>query len=67
MKEFLNNARGISKVPLDGAKRRYVGITMLTLTPEIISELRQRNQPVPANIKSGVLVWKVMYGSPAHL
>ncbi|GJQ76790.1 hypothetical protein Trydic_g15001 [Trypoxylus dichotomus] len=67
VKEFLNNARGESKVPIEGAKRRYVGITMLTLTPEILSELRQRNQPVPNNIKYGVLVWKVMYGSPAHL
>lgn len=67
VKRFLNSARGVSKVPLEGAKRRYVGITMLTLTPEIISELRQRNQPVPNNIKHGVLVWKVMYGSPAHM
>ncbi|KRT83137.1 PDZ domain-containing protein [Oryctes borbonicus] len=67
VKQFLNNAQGVSKVPSEGAKRRYVGITMLTLTPEIISELRQRNQPVPDNVKYGVLVWKVMYGSPAHL
>lgn len=50
------------KIPV----RRYMGITMLTLTPEILAELRQRSHPVPANIQSGILVWKVILGSPAH-
>lgn len=45
--------------------RRYMGITMLTLTPEILNELQQRNQFVPSDVKSGVLVWKVILGSPA--
>nr|XP_022903640.1 serine protease HTRA2, mitochondrial-like [Onthophagus taurus] len=67
VKEFLKNTAGVVKVPKEGAKRKYVGITMLTLTPQIISELQQRNQQVPSSIKNGVLVWKVMYGSPAHL
>lgn len=46
--------------------RRYMGITMLTLTPEIIAELKQRGQQIPDNITNGILVWKVIMGSPAH-
>lgn len=47
--------------------RRYMGITMLTLTEDIITELRQRNQFLPDDLKYGVLVWKVIIGSPAHV
>ncbi|KAH8306489.1 hypothetical protein KR018_002387, partial [Drosophila ironensis] len=46
--------------------KRYMGITMLTLTPDILFELRARSQNMPANLKHGVLVWKVIVGSPAH-
>ncbi|KAJ8925069.1 hypothetical protein NQ315_001240 [Exocentrus adspersus] len=49
-----------------GPKRLYMGITMLTLTPQIIHELQQRNHIIPRDIESGVLVWKVIFGSPAH-
>lgn len=47
--------------------RRFLGITMLTLTDDILSELRQRSFSVPTDVKSGVLVWKVILGSPAHV
>lgn len=46
--------------------RRYMGITMLTLTPEILAELKQRSHDVPNHIRNGILVWKVIVGSPAH-
>ncbi|XP_063702843.1 serine protease HTRA2, mitochondrial [Culicoides brevitarsis] len=46
--------------------RRYMGITMLSLTPEILQELKQRHHDVPDHISSGILVWKVIIGSPAH-
>ncbi|XP_035900656.1 serine protease HTRA2, mitochondrial [Anopheles stephensi] len=46
--------------------RRYIGITMLTLTPEILSELQQRNHKFPPSVRGGVLVWKVIQGSPAY-
>lgn len=46
--------------------RRYMGITMLSLTPEILQELKQRSHDVPENIQNGILVWKVIIGSPAH-
>jgi HtrA serine peptidase 2 len=48
-------------------KRRYMGITMLTLTPQIIHELQARNHQVPVDVTHGVLVWKVVIGSPAYV
>jgi HtrA serine peptidase 2 len=47
--------------------RRYMGITMLTLTPEILRELKQRSHSVPDHIQNGILVWKVIIGSPAYV
>lgn len=49
------------------AKRRYMGITMLTLTPQIIHELQARNHQLPIDVTHGVLVWKVVIGSPAYM
>lgn len=46
--------------------RRYMGITMLTLTPSILAELKQRGSQIPESIQTGILVWKVIVGSPAH-
>ncbi|XP_058442973.1 serine protease HTRA2, mitochondrial [Malaya genurostris] len=58
-------AKGYSteKIPV----RRYMGITMLTLTAEILRELRQRSLNVPETVQNGILVWKVIQGSPAHV
>lgn len=68
-KEFLDKAAErrkngftIERPPI----RRYMGITMLTLTPEILMELKQRSHDVPNHIRNGILVWKVIIGSPAH-
>ncbi|XP_050100014.1 serine protease HTRA2, mitochondrial isoform X2 [Anopheles aquasalis] len=49
-----------------GRSKQYLGITMLTLTPDIIGELQRRSPTFPANVRSGILVWKVIRGSPAH-
>lgn len=68
-KSFLQNARDRR---VQGARasflpvRRYMGITMLTLTDDILRELRERSQSIPESIVHGVLVWKVIIGSPAH-
>ncbi|XP_055697006.1 serine protease HTRA2, mitochondrial-like [Phlebotomus papatasi] len=68
-KKFLN--RGKERIKKGGQKatpphRRYMGITMISITPDILQELRHRSHPVPNHITSGVLVWKVILGSPAH-
>lgn len=66
VKDFLKTARSNQTSPIDNVKRKYMGITMLTLTDQIIHELHQRDQFVPPSITHGVLVWKVIVGSPAH-
>ncbi|EEC12130.1 serine protease, putative [Ixodes scapularis] len=48
------------------SERWYLGITMLTLTPSLIQELQERDPMFP-NVSSGVLVWRVVLGSPANL
>lgn len=67
-KEFLRRAKERGRRPKGSkeSRRRYMGITMLTLTDEIMAELRQRNHAIPSSLNSGVLVWKVIVGSPAH-
>ncbi|XP_028148095.1 serine protease HTRA2, mitochondrial [Diabrotica virgifera virgifera] len=65
VKEFLKTTKGPRK-SIDKPKRIYMGITMLTLTPQIIHELQQRDHQIPRDIERGVLIWKVIYGSPAH-
>uniref|UniRef100_A0A670JM26 Serine protease HTRA2, mitochondrial n=1 Tax=Podarcis muralis TaxID=64176 RepID=A0A670JM26_PODMU len=46
-------------------KRRYIGVMMLTLTPSILSELKIRDPAFP-DVSYGVLIHKVIIGSPAH-
>lgn len=46
-------------------KRRYMGATLLTLTEDLIRELQASNTVIP-QVSRGVLVWKVVVGSPAY-
>lgn len=61
--EKVKKNRGGEKTPT----RRYMGITMLSLTPEILAELKNRGSAIPETIHNGILVWKVISGSPASL
>ncbi|XP_067012917.2 serine protease HTRA2, mitochondrial [Anabrus simplex] len=71
-KDFLKRSEakvkgaGTSNSQQQGRPRRYMGITMLTLTPEIIAELQMRDAHIPADVTHGVIVWKVVVGSPAY-
>ena len=47
-------------------KRRYMGITMLALTEDIIRELRARQEDFFPDVTHGVLIHKVVLGSPAY-
>jgi len=63
---FLHKNKSHGKTFAPQSARRYMGITMLTLTDEILRELRNRSHTVPSDITRGVLVWKVIFGSPAN-
>ncbi|CAL1575113.1 unnamed protein product [Knipowitschia caucasica] len=45
-------------------KRKYIGVTMLTLTPRIISELKLRDAMFP-DVTHGILIHRIIVGSPA--
>ncbi|CAB0038720.1 unnamed protein product [Trichogramma brassicae] len=49
----------------DSSRRRYLGITMLTLTPDILNDMQQQGGASPI-VRNGVLIWRVMFGSPAY-
>uniref|UniRef100_H2Z5M8 Serine protease HTRA2, mitochondrial n=1 Tax=Ciona savignyi TaxID=51511 RepID=H2Z5M8_CIOSA len=46
--------------------RRWIGINMLSITPDIASHLRSRNPDFP-DVTSGVYVHKVQYESPSYM
>lgn len=66
VKEFLALAKRTKRSDGSAPRRKYMGITMLTLTPQILHELHERQHPIPRDVQHGVLVWKVIIGSPAH-
>lgn len=66
VKSFMEKNKGKIK-KTDSFRRRYMGITMLTLTPQIIHELHERQHRIPDHLNHGILVWKVIIGSPAHM
>eukprot|EP00092_Neocalanus_flemingeri_P038353 GFUD01041756.1.p1 GENE.GFUD01041756.1~~GFUD01041756.1.p1 ORF type:complete len:447 (-),score=119.75 GFUD01041756.1:176-1516(-) len=46
------------------SSRRYIGITMITLNPQIIEELKTRIQ-IPQNINHGIIIYRIVLSSPA--
>ncbi|CAK9824440.1 Serine protease HTRA2, mitochondrial [Anthophora retusa] len=71
-KDFLKRAelrrKGKStRTAVDNPKTQYIGVTMLTLTPDLFYELQKKLKGIPHNIRHGVLIYKVIMGSPAHM
>jgi len=66
-KEFLKKSAEAQKKGggLDNS-RRYIGITMVTLNPQIIDELKVRIQ-VPQNVSHGIIIYRIVLKSPADL
>ncbi|XP_039270049.2 serine protease HTRA2, mitochondrial-like [Styela clava] len=62
LKERRRSSSGHARLPT--GRRKYIGITMLTLTEDIVDQLRLRNPDFP-NVAKGVLVHRVQYNSPA--
>jgi HtrA serine peptidase 2 len=64
-KEFLRKSGEASKAGWPTGRRRYIGITMLSLSPQIIEELRYRGNIHPS-VTNGILVYRLVAGSPAE-
>jgi HtrA serine peptidase 2 len=65
-KEFLQKSeqRRRSGWPDQQIQRRYMGITMLAISPQIIEELRSKID-IPPHIVHGIVVFRIVQGSPA--
>ena len=51
------------RVPLPS--KRYLGVTLLTLNPEIVLELKRHHKEFP-DVTQGAAIMKVVEGSPSH-
>uniref|UniRef100_A0A0B6ZXA3 PDZ domain-containing protein n=1 Tax=Arion vulgaris TaxID=1028688 RepID=A0A0B6ZXA3_9EUPU len=71
MLKFLNKAEALmknGKTDNGFLKRRYMGITMLTLTENVMRDLKSNiKMPNFPDIDGGVFVYKVIPGSPAYI
>jgi len=67
-KEFLKKSAESKKFvgKASSGTRRYIGITMLSLNPQVIEELRARGQ-VTVNLLHGIVIYRVVVGSPADM
>lgn len=63
-KDFIKNGGYFRKAKRN--EKFYIGITMMTLSPEIVDELQRRNPSWFGEVKGGVLVTKVTLGSPSE-
>ncbi|KAI5735107.1 hypothetical protein M8J77_014250 [Diaphorina citri] len=63
--EFLTNYKR-KDIDRTITHKKYIGITMLTLNEKLIEQLR-RDRHIPYDLTHGVLIWRVMYNSPAYL
>ncbi|XP_046558252.1 serine protease HTRA2, mitochondrial-like [Haliotis rubra] len=65
LKRAQSKSRGWFGTGSSAKARRFMGITMLTLTPSILLELKERSADFP-DVQHGVFVHKVTLGSPAY-
>jgi len=64
-KEFLTKSEEAGKAGgHKTGKRRYIGITMVSLSPQMIDELKVRTN-IPSNVTHGILIYRLVVGSPA--
>ncbi|XP_068164320.1 serine protease HTRA3-like [Antennarius striatus] len=62
---FLNDSLDKHSKDVRLAKKRFIGIRMLTITQALIEELKQQNPDFP-DVASGIYVHEVLPQSPAH-
>uniref|UniRef100_A0A672IIV3 Serine protease HTRA2, mitochondrial n=1 Tax=Salarias fasciatus TaxID=181472 RepID=A0A672IIV3_SALFA len=64
LRRFLDEAAKKKSPRFGESKRRYIGVTMLTLTPSIIAELKLRDPTFP-DVTHGIFIHRVVLGFPA--
>ncbi|XP_010868221.1 serine protease HTRA1A [Esox lucius] len=64
IREFLTESYDRQSRGRTGAKKRYIGVRMMTLTPELTKELKVRHNDFP-DITSGAYVIEVISKTPA--
>lgn len=64
-KEFLKKAADRTGRPKPVGERRYAGITFVTITTQILDDLRMRME-LPMQVQHGIAVFRIVRGSPAH-
>ncbi|XP_073692979.1 serine protease HTRA3 [Garra rufa] len=62
---FLNDSLGKQNKEARAVKKRFIGIRMLTITEELVEELKQQNPDFP-DVSSGIYVHEVVLHSPAQ-
>ncbi|XP_072352014.1 serine protease HTRA3-like isoform X2 [Scyliorhinus torazame] len=62
---FLTDSQDKQTKDVTSMKKRFIGVRMLTITPALIEELKQRNPDFP-NIDAGIFVHEVIPDSPAY-
>ncbi|XP_076830919.1 serine protease HTRA3a [Brachyhypopomus gauderio] len=62
---FLHESHDKNHKDVEGTKKRFIGIRMITLTEDLIQELKQQNADFP-DVSSGILVHDVIPDSPAQ-
>lgn len=65
-KKFLENSKfRLQKQPKNNSKALY-GLTTISVTPELLTDLGKENPNIFKGVTQGLLVWKVIPGTPAH-
>ncbi|TRY78162.1 hypothetical protein TCAL_07571 [Tigriopus californicus] len=64
-KEFLRKAADRTSRSPPVGERRYAGITFVTITTQILDDLRLRME-LPMQVQHGIAVFRIVRGSPAH-
>lgn len=67
-KRFLENSKYGIKSANVGHKvgKTLFGLTTISLTPELLTDLDKEKSNIPKDVTKGLLVWKIIPGTPAH-
>lgn len=65
-KDFLKRSLDKTRSDKGGSRGKYTGVTMLSLSPQVLQELQFGDYQMPRDITSGLFVGSVALGSPGH-